>query len=128
MKRDTKKLIGSYGRWDATRIEVYVDPNDNGGSGGISPEGIHFMTVGLDLENWAEVFDVCLHEMLEIELVELGTAYRTETRMDCVSTRDRIFLLSHTDFSEAVVRSSATLTRILPDLADAFNKRKKAKK
>lgn len=126
--KDSKKLVGSFGRWDASRVDVYVDPEDNGGSETISPaDGIRRIVIGLKGLSWREILDVCVHEAIEAELMEMDVAYQPDNCIDTVRTRDRVFILHHTRFSEAVSRAAVTLVNIIPAMQKEFDKRKKAK-
>jgi hypothetical protein len=78
-------------------------------------------------QSWPHVVSVLLHEAVEFVAVELGCRYKPEP--DYANGQDGlVFMMDHTQFSEAIARAGWFAAKALPELATIYRNRKKESK
>ena len=134
MKDGNRKLIGSY-PMGAISVDVWVDPDRNGGSFCTDgkpwdpPErglGRPTIDLGLDDKSVIDVASTLLHEAFELYCSLRGHRYDTYPSygngMDAF-----VFILKHPDLSECMGCIGMLVGRALPVIAKEYQKLKKAK-
>lgn len=101
-----KTLIGEY-MMGYRNVELYAVSDDTGGNFVLSPDkGVSTMEVGLDHDHWHEVFNVLLHESLEMAMCDVGARFRPNPCFATCASDTYKFMLDHNQFTEATYRAS----------------------
>jgi len=85
------------------------------------------ITIGCNFDDWSEVFDGILHEMMEFHMMSMELAYQRWYRSGC-DTGDVWFRMSHADYSEAISRAAQSIMCFLDEAKTQFDKHQKAEK
>lgn len=95
-----------------THMDVFADPNSTGGSFDLHK---FRMTIGTNYSTWAEVLNVAIHELIEVQLVILNC--RLSPSPDYARASDGYsFYMSHCQYSEALARAAVPLALLIPKL------------
>lgn len=120
-----QKIIGT---WYSGHEQIeLVLREGTGGEFFCCPEKKHVprIKIGGDYENWWEVVNCLLHEVVEFNLMRLSCRYEP---LDHIS-KDLgaiTFHMSHGQFSEAIARSAEYVVEAVPKLAIEWKKWKKS--
>ena len=116
-----QKIVGTYPNWggyievvlrEGTMAEFYCNPDPDKHK----PPRI---VIGADSKSWSYTFASLLHEALELTIVQIRCRY--ELNDDSSGDNGNLmFIMSHTDFSEASHRTAIFLSECLPDFAKAW--------
>lgn len=83
--------------------------------------------VGFIHDDWESVLDGALHEVLECALLDLECAFEGVGSYN-KGTDNRLFILNHDKFSEAVSRTASFMRHAVPALSAAYAKSKRKPK
>lgn len=109
-------------------VDLYADPESCGGNFVLSPkDGAATMDVGTKFDNWFEVLQVLLHEVMEMAFCEVSGRFRPNPAFaDCASDTYR-FMFDHNQFTEAGHRAAYFIAKSQNDLARHHRKHKAAR-
>lgn len=122
-----KKLIGTY-NLGSENVRLYM----TGESGGCfyaapKPADTAKIEVGADHAEWWQTAAVLIHEVTELAYYRHGLRY-AQTPDYAADNGNYMFIMSHTDFSEASARASIFIATAMPALEKQWHKWKGAKK
>jgi len=102
--------------------KVYLD-FEEGGSSVIFPSGDEpyvVISVGAGYEEWHEVYDGALHELMEMHMVSMELSYQRLYRAGC-DTGDVWFHFNHGEYSEAISRTAQSMLCFIDKAEKVFN-------
>lgn len=67
-------------------------------------------------QEWAEQVDAMMHECMEMALWYLGVSFSPDNYWDSNSSENRLFVMPHGIFAEAVSRSASAFAYVEPEL------------
>lgn len=114
-----QKIIGVY-PCGAEWVQLVLREGD-GGEFYTMPEPGHIarIKVGADSGKWRDVVAVCLHEITEFAMTRAGLRF-TPAPDYGQDNGSHVFVMTHTQFSEANARAAMFVAAALPDLAKAW--------
>lgn len=96
------------------------------GQGGNFDSGDSTIYIGLD-DDWPSVVSAFIHEAFE--MVSSDSGYRFRQSPDCARDNGAsLFVMDHTQMSETIGRVGHFVSDALPDVAKAYNARKRRRK
>lgn len=122
-----QKVIGIY-CLGAEQVELVLREGDGGEFYSKPEKGkVARIKIGAgDGDNWHRLAAVLNHEAMELVMFHMG--FRYSATPDYANDNGAyLFVMTHTQFSEAVARSAMFMADALPDLATAWNKWRKRK-
>lgn len=99
--------------------------DDDGGAFYLIPSdgGVPIMNVGADFESWHKVVEVLLHETAEFAMMRQGARF-SPSPDHAADHGGYFFVMDHQKFSQVMAMVAEFAAAALPDLAEAWNKRK----
>lgn len=120
-----QKIVGDY---NLGSIQAQVVLRDGYGGEFYSrpePGSIPRIKVGMDSgDSWFNAVSILHHEVMELCLYQMGLRYG-ETPDYARDNGAYLFVMNHTEFSEASARTAIFLAECLPDFKKAWKKFKK---
>lgn len=118
-------IIGTY-KLGSEYVELVLCDRDGGGAFWAMHDDTKRprIEVGEKQEHWWQVVAILTHEVYEFAFYRAGLRF-CRTPDWAQDNGSYMFVMSHTDFSEANARAAHFITEALPDLARAWKKRKK---
>lgn len=80
--------------------------------------------IGGASNDWSEIFDGILHEMMEFHMTNMELAYQRWFRVGC-DTGDVWFTMSHAEYSECISRASYSILLFMDIAKKEFDKHMK---
>ena len=123
-----KKLIYKGSISGGMCAKVYLD-FEEGGSSVIFPSGDEpyiIISIGSAYDDWYEVYDGALHELMEMHMMTMELSYQRLYRAGC-DTGDVWFHFNHGEYSEAISRTAQSMLCFIDKAEKAFDAQKKVK-
>lgn len=122
-----KELVGVY-QLGSENVRLIMAHDKNGGRFWACPDHEKAATIEVSAgqDNWWQVVAVLMHEANELAYYRAGLRF-SKTPDYANDNGSYLFVMDHTDFSEANARAAHFLTKALPNLATAWNRWKRVK-
>ena len=85
------------------------------------------ITLGGDYENWREIVDSLIHEVMELVMIREGLRFSPDPN-HCSDMSNFIFCMNHVQYTNTCARVGMFIAECLPDLATAWGRWKKGRK
>ena len=69
-------------------------------------------------DDWTEIIDGCMHELLEFGMLLQGLGYSSDTLV-VPEFLNRKFIMTHSEFDELCTRTAQVMIKLVPLLGDA---------
>ena len=120
-----QKKIGTFAMGHEN-VDLYALPDERGGFCHLRPDyaSLGRIHVGLGGAKWHECAEILLHESLEFLMLRMSFAHGTLGEM-ADDVGQRVFMFTHTQFSEMCARQATFVATALPELEKAWKKANK---
>lgn len=122
-----KQYVGTY-QLGSENVRLVLAHDDGGGCFWACPtKGVNAtIQVSAQQDHWWQVVAVLMHEVTELAYYRAGLRF-SQTPDYARDNGNYLFVMGHTDFSEANARAAHFLAQAMPEFAEAWNKWKRVK-
>lgn len=118
------RYVGAVSDLEGTVWDFFRDhPSGGGECGTAGPNGRPYVCAQTKGQEWVDIVNVLLHEIMELRLLQNGLSTMPEFKASANPLVDRIFTMSHSQFTDVVSEVSAVLVDAVPLYSAIYNRK-----